>query len=138
MEKLERYLCENNIPTYSKGEVSLVDVGDECVMIYAKDTALEDFREYCGELVKAGFELYGKREIEGNEFDAYVKEGIFAYAYYSKYNNTVRVVVGDKALFGYEDWLNKKGYCLDKDTINPDNKVYSRKNCCFIQERLII
>lgn len=103
MEKLERYLCENNIPTYSKGEVSLVDVGDECVMIYAKDTALEDFREYCGELVKAGFELYGKREIEGNEFDAYVKEGVFAYAYYSKYNNTVRVVVGDKALFGYED-----------------------------------
>ena len=49
MEKLERYLCENNIPTYSKGEVSLVDVGDECVMIYAKDTAIEYFREYCGD-----------------------------------------------------------------------------------------
>lgn len=35
-------------------------------------------------------------------------------------------------LFGYEDWLNKKGYCLDKDTINPGNTVYSRGNCCFI------
>ena len=35
-------------------------------------------------------------------------------------------------LFGYEDWLNKEGYCLDKDTINPGNKVYSRGNCCFI------
>ena len=35
-------------------------------------------------------------------------------------------------LLGYEDWLNKTGYCLDKDTINPGNKVYSRKNCCFI------
>ena len=35
-------------------------------------------------------------------------------------------------LFGYEDWYNKKGYCLDKDTINPGNKVYSRANCCFI------
>ena len=35
-------------------------------------------------------------------------------------------------LFGYEDWLNKTGYCLDKDIINPDNKVYSRANCCFV------
>lgn len=35
-------------------------------------------------------------------------------------------------LFGYENWLNKSGYCLDKDTINPGNKVYSRENCCFI------
>lgn len=35
-------------------------------------------------------------------------------------------------LFGYENWLNKTGYCLDKDTINPGNKVYSRANCCFI------
>lgn len=35
-------------------------------------------------------------------------------------------------LFGYEDWLNKKGYCLDKDTMYSGNKVYSRGTCCFI------
>ena len=35
-------------------------------------------------------------------------------------------------LFGYEDWKSKRGYCLDKDTINHGNKVYSRENCCFI------
>ena len=45
---------------------------------------------------------------------------------YSNFANDITL------LFGYEDWLNKKGYCLDKDTINPDNKFYSRKNCCFI------
>lgn len=45
------------------------------------------------------------------------------------YSNFARDIT---LLFGYENWLNKTGYCLDKDTINPGNKVYSRKNCCFI------
>lgn len=31
-----------------------------------------------------------------------------------------------------EIWLNKKGYCLDKDILKPNNKVYSRENCCFV------
>ena len=35
-------------------------------------------------------------------------------------------------LAGYNNWLNKTGYCLDKDIINPGNKVYSRANCCFV------
>ena len=35
-------------------------------------------------------------------------------------------------LFGYEDWLSGVGYCLDKDVMNPGNKIYSRENCCFI------
>lgn len=35
-------------------------------------------------------------------------------------------------LRGYNEWLTKTGYCLDKDTIYPDNKVYSRGACCFI------
>ena len=33
---------------------------------------------------------------------------------------------------GYNEWLNKTGYCLDKDTIEPGNKVYSKRTCCFI------
>ena len=37
-------------------------------------------------------------------------------------------------LFGYEYWLNDEGYCLDKDTIFPGNKVYSRETCCFIPQ----
>lgn len=35
-------------------------------------------------------------------------------------------------LDGYEEWRTKTGYCLDKDTKNPGNKVYSKANCCFI------
>ena len=37
-----------------------------------------------------------------------------------------------KNLSGYDDWLTKTGYCLDKDTISPSNKTYSKANCCFI------
>lgn len=35
-------------------------------------------------------------------------------------------------LSGYEDWLNKTGYCLDKDTLIPNSKIYSKETCCFI------
>lgn len=45
------------------------------------------------------------------------------------YSNFARDIT---LLFGYEDWLNGKGYCLDKDTINPNNKVYCKEFCCFI------
>lgn len=35
-------------------------------------------------------------------------------------------------LEGYNDWLTKIGYCLDKDTKVLGNKVYSKATCCFI------
>ena len=31
-----------------------------------------------------------------------------------------------KKLAGYTNWVSQKGYCLDKDTKIPGNKVYSR------------
>ena len=33
---------------------------------------------------------------------------------------------------GYEDWLHNDDYCLDKDTINPGNRIYNPDNCCFV------
>ena len=35
-------------------------------------------------------------------------------------------------LSGYENWLHNNDYCLDKDIINPNNKIYSQDNCCFV------
>lgn len=35
-------------------------------------------------------------------------------------------------LDGYGEWLTGSGYCLDKDTLNQGNKVYSKENCRFI------
>lgn len=37
-----------------------------------------------------------------------------------------------KTLEGYNDWLTKTGYCLDKDTKIPGSKVYSKATCRFI------
>lgn len=45
------------------------------------------------------------------------------------YSNFARDI---KTLFGYDSWLHNTGYCLDKDTINPNNKEYSKETCCFI------
>ena len=35
-------------------------------------------------------------------------------------------------LDGYQNWLNNRGYCLDKDTKIPGNKLYTPDACCFI------
>lgn len=37
-----------------------------------------------------------------------------------------------KKLEGYNDWLTKTGYCLDKDTKIPGNKVYCKAACRFV------
>lgn len=37
-----------------------------------------------------------------------------------------------KKLEGYNDWLTKSGYCLDKDTKVAGNKIYSKATCRFI------
>ena len=37
-----------------------------------------------------------------------------------------------KQIAGYEEWTTHKGYCLDKDTINPNNKIYCKEFCRFI------
>ena len=33
---------------------------------------------------------------------------------------------------GYNDWMNKTGYCLDKDMKIPGNKVYRKAACMFV------
>ena len=37
-----------------------------------------------------------------------------------------------KELEGYNDWMNKTGYCLDKDMKIPGNKVYRKAACMFV------
>lgn len=37
-----------------------------------------------------------------------------------------------KKLEGYNDWMNKTGYCLDKDMKIPGNKVYRKAACMFV------
>lgn len=43
-----------------------------------------------------------------------------------------RFVVDIQKIEGYHEWLDSTDYCLDKDTKNAGNKVYSLENCRFI------
>lgn len=70
---------------------------------------------------------YDKEQQERNRGKSYV--GCTVSDRWLDYSNFAKDI---KTLFGYESWLNNKGYCLDKDTINPNNKEYSKDNCCFI------
>ena len=37
-------------------------------------------------------------------------------------------------LEGYNDWINKAGYCLDKDIKVPGNKIYKKECCQFVTQ----
>ena len=38
-----------------------------------------------------------------------------------------------KKLDGYDNWRDYHGFCLDKDTRIPGNKIYAPSTCCFIK-----
>lgn len=33
---------------------------------------------------------------------------------------------------GYNEWINSREYCLDKDMIKPGNKTYGKRYCSFV------
>lgn len=70
---------------------------------------------------------YDKEQLKRTKGKAYSNcEVCEEWFYYSNFEKDV------KTLPGFADWINKNGYCLDKDIINPGNKIYSKEYCCFI------
>ncbi len=91
------------IPSYNGMALDMIDCGNGCSMICAKDTTREQFDLYCSALAGAGYEEKNSKSIKDNEFRTFVKDQIFAYAYYVEYNNTARVIFGDISLLADED-----------------------------------
>lgn len=72
---------------------------------------------------------YDKEQHKRNRGKSYVDCVVCQrWFYYSVFAEDI------KTLSGYENWLNEKGYCLDKDTIVPNSKIYSPETCCFIHK----
>ena len=90
-----------NLPIYNGFEV--VDCGNDCDMIYAKEMTVEAFDAYCNEIALAGFEKKSCREAKGNLFCTFVDDGRFVYAYYLDHYKTMRVICGERSLLADED-----------------------------------
>lgn len=70
---------------------------------------------------------YDEKQLERNKGKSYVNCTVCERWF--DYSNFATDII---TLPGYENWLNQSCYCLDKDTINPGNKIYSKEYCCFI------
>ena len=91
------------IPSYNGTSLDVIDCGNGCSMICAKETDRQQFDLYCASLADIGFEQKSVKIIKGNEFRTFVKDQIFAYAYYVEYYTTARVIFGDVSLLADED-----------------------------------
>ncbi len=68
---------------------------DDTTMLLAKSTNLNNFNTYCKKLIENGFKEYSKRDdINGNYFRTYTKGTMALTVYFSKRNNTVRIISG--------------------------------------------
>ena len=68
---------------------------DDTTMLLAKSTNLNNFNAYCKTLIENGFTEYSKRDdVNENYFRTYTKGTMALTVYFSKRNNTVRIISG--------------------------------------------
>lgn len=79
---------------YNKGNVQKVDCGNATEMMFASDTSLNEFYEYCSHVEKNGYVKAFERVIAENVFAAFKGEQEYIYAYYTKNTGCVRSVHG--------------------------------------------
>ena len=82
------------IPNYPTATTSY-NCYDDTTMLLAKSTNLNNFNSYCNTLISNGFVEYSKRDdVNGNYFRTYTKGTMALTVYFSKRNNTVRIISG--------------------------------------------
>lgn len=83
-----------DIPAYPTSTTKY-NCADDTTMLLAKSTNLNNFNSYCNTLTANGFVEYSKRDdVNGNYFRTYTKGTMALTVYFSKRNNTVRIISG--------------------------------------------
>lgn len=83
-----------DIPAYPTSTTKY-NCSDDTTMLLAKSTNLNNFNSYCNTLTANGFVEYSKRDdVNGNYFRTYTKGTMALTVYFSKRNNTVRIISG--------------------------------------------
>ena len=81
-------------PSYSTSTTK-VDCGGDTTMLYAKNTNLSTYEEYCKTLKSSGFTEYSKRDdVNGNYYRIYTKNMTAINVYFTKNTSSVRIITG--------------------------------------------
>lgn len=81
-----------------------IDGGKGNKMLYLKVSTVENFNKYLEEIKNAGFEKISNREINGNIFCTLTNKKEYLYAYYLKYNGSIRIASGPIEQLVKEDY----------------------------------
>ncbi len=76
-------------------KVQFVDLGDDCLMVYAKDTDEAEFRSYFEALEAAGYTRFVSRRLGDNLHAVYVSEDKIVHASYMAADMDARISVED-------------------------------------------
>ncbi len=82
------------MPKYPSGSVQTIDCGPDATMNYIVGSNDVDFEGYCDELESIGFEKIESHAQGQNVYYTFVGETEYIYAYYTGYNDSVRIVWG--------------------------------------------
>ncbi len=84
----------SQLPPYLHGDTTLVvDTGSENYLVLVEDTDTEAYDNYTDLLEEKGYALYTEREVNGNLFSTYTKDGYVINAGYTPYCDEVRLII---------------------------------------------
>ena len=89
---------------YVDGTVKEIDCGEQTTMHYVTGSSLDAFDTYCSALEEAEFKKTFDREEKDNVFRTFLAENHYVHAYYTKYNEEIRIITGPIEALAEQDY----------------------------------
>ena len=91
------YASLSKLPHYGEGirAVQFVDLADDCYMLYAPRSNMEEFEAYFSAVENAGYTQFSTRQMGDNHFAVYVSEDKVLHASYIAATREARVSIED-------------------------------------------
>ena len=103
---------KNTIPKYLKKDfyIKRLDLGQNSVMSIAKETNVDEYKEYLRELETAGFTFYTDNVIGNNLFATYINDDYIVNVMFLEAFSEVRVTVDERCIFALPGLENENVY----------------------------
>lgn len=91
------YELLRTLPRYGTGlrEVQFVDLEDDCYMLYAARSSVEEFEAYAAAMEDAGYTQFSNRQMGDNLSAIYTSEDKIIHAFYTAATREARVAIED-------------------------------------------